>query len=296
MLGYGSSHRGSAADHAANGIALLAAMATLFGLSAWVIGGVQGLGLALVALAGTLAVAAGLPPAGVMRLHRGVPIEPGDAPELYALVAGLARQAGLDTIPTLYWLPQRRANAVAVSGSAESVIGVSDGLMRTLSPREVAGVLGHEIAHLAAGDIDWLRLSAAITQLTRLICTIGIVACVLLLLGGVATVPLWTVLFLAGAPTGMVLLQLGFSRAREFAADHMAAELTGDPAALASALRRIHGLDASPWGFVHRLQPMAPTWLSTHPDPRERIERLLALSAPRPTAGIRPLAGPWGRR
>ncbi len=267
--------RRAALEHTVNGLTLVGAMGATLLLAAWLIAGGQGVVLSLIVLAVTLVVATGLPPHLAMRLQRGVPVSPAEAPWLYAIAGRLSRRAGLEAIPQLYWLPQRRPNAVAVGTGSAAAIGLSDGLVRMLTRRELEGVLAHEVAHVAAGDTEWLRVTMGIAHVTRLTAVFGVIACTVVLLGGIGTVPVWAVLFLPLAPAGVTLLQLGFSRSREFAADLKAAELTGDPAGLASALGRIHAAFRPPWGLVGRLQPTVPAWLGTHPDPQERIERLL---------------------
>lgn len=285
-----SSLQTAAVEHAVNGLALVAAMGGTLMLAAWVIAGSQGVVLSLIVLGVTLLIATGLPPHLAMRLQRGVPVSPAEAPWLYSIAGRLAQRAGLEIIPQLYWLPQRRPNAVAVGTGKSAAVGLSDGLIRMLKRRELEGVLAHEVAHLAAGDTEWLRVTMGIAHVTRLTSVFGVIGCMMALLGGVATVPVWAVLFLPLAPAGVTLLQLGFSRTREFAADLRAAELTGDPVGLASALGRIHAAFRSSWGLVGRLQPSAPAWLSTHPDPQERIERLLR-HVPAQRAGQSPWHG-----
>ncbi len=278
----------AALEHAVNSLALIGAMGATLLFAAWLIAGTQGIVLSLVVLAVTLVVATSVPAHLAMRLQRGVPLSPAEAPWLYAIVGRLSRRACLETIPQLYRLPQRRPNAVAVGTGNAAAIGLSDGLVRILTRRELEGVLAHEVAHVAAGDTEWLRVTVGIAHVTRLTAVFGVIACTVFLLGGVGSVPVWAVLFLPLAPAGVTLLQLGFSRSREFAADLKAADLTGDPAGLASALGRIHAAFRSPWDLVGRLQPTVPAWLGTHPDPRERIERLM-----RHVPAQRMMRGPW---
>ena len=114
--------------------------------------------------------------------------------------------------------------------------------------RELTGVLGHEIAHIANEDLRVMGLADSISRLTHLLALLGQLAIVLslpALLLGVAEVNWPALLLLAVAPQLALLAQLGLSRVREFDADRLAAELTGDPHGLASALAKIERVSRS---------------------------------------------------
>jgi Do/DeqQ family serine protease len=200
------------------------------------------------------------------------------------------------------------ANAFTVGERDDAAIGLSDGVLRALGPREARAVLAHEIAHISAADIGLLRLTEILGQATRATCFLGLAGALLVFLTAGPVVPLWAVLLFAAAPTAVTLLQLAVSRNREFAADLTAAELSGDPLALISALDKIEGLTRR-----HLLRElgtlsgvMLPGWLRSHPPTPERAQRLMAhidrdklpapLAAP-PRDGdlpIRRALGPWG--
>lgn len=256
---------------------LLVGMAGVLGTVAWLVGGPTGI---VVAIVGTTVLALGmpaLPPPAVMRLYGAVPLAPYGAPALYRAVADLAGRAGLAIVPSLYILRAPGANAFTVGNARSAAIAVTDGLLRHLEERELRAVLAHEIAHLAAGDIDLMRLADVLATATRLIGTFGLVICLFAIVtAGPESVPAWVIWTLALAPLALALMQLGLSRSREFAADMAAVEITGDPVALAQALVRIERLTAwtlrRMFGTTTGLD--APSLLRTHPPTRERVARL----------------------
>jgi heat shock protein HtpX len=135
-----------------------------------------------------------------------------------------------------------------------AAIALTDGLLRSLTPRELTGVLGHEIAHIANDDLRVMGLADSISRLTHLMALLGqitILFSVPALLLGIVQVSWPALLLLAAAPQLALLAQLGLSRVREFDADRLAAELTGDPHGLASALAKIERVSHS-WRSVRR--------------------------------------------
>ena len=243
-----------------------------------------GLWLALAAAGFTLllepAAASGL----TLRLYGARPLHPDEAPDLWAVLRELAARAGLPAVPVPHYVPSGVVNAFATGSKHHAAIALTDGLLRSLTPRELTGVLGHEIAHIANEDLRVMGLADSISRLTHLLALLGQLAIVLslpALLLGVMEVNWPALLLLAVAPQLALLAQLGLSRVREFDADRLAAELTGDPHGLASALAKIERVSRSwrvwllpGWGNPE------PSWLRTHPATAERIERLLELAPP----------------
>ncbi|EOM7634255.1 zinc metalloprotease HtpX [Escherichia coli] len=243
-----------------------------------------GLWLALAAAGFTLllepAAASGL----TLRLYGARPLYPGEAPDLWAVLRELAARAGLPAVPVPHYVPSGVVNAFATGSKHHAAIALTDGLLRSLTPRELTGVLGHEIAHIANEDLRVMGLADSISRLTHLLALLGQLAIVLslpALLLGVAEVNWPALLLLAVAPQLALLAQLGLSRVREFDADRLAAELTGDPHGLASALAKIERVSRSwrAWLLPGWGNP-EPSWLRTHPATAERIERLLELAPP----------------
>lgn len=243
-----------------------------------------GLWLALAAAGFTLllepAAASGL----TLRLYGARPLYPDEAPDLWAVLRELAARAGLPAVPVPHYVPSGVVNAFATGSKHHAAIALTDGLLRSLTPRELTGVLGHEIAHIANEDMRVMGLADSISRLTHLLALLGQLAIVLslpALLLGVAEVNWPALLLLAVAPQLALLAQLGLSRVREFDADRLAAELTGDPHGLASALAKIERVSRSwrAWLLPGWGNP-EPSWLRTHPATAERIERLLELAPP----------------
>ncbi|MDR0175957.1 zinc metalloprotease HtpX [Enterobacter sichuanensis] len=243
-----------------------------------------GLWLALAAAGFTLllepAAASGL----TLRLYGARPLHPDEAPDLWAVLRELAARAGLPAVPVPHYVPSGVVNAFATGSKHHAAIALTDGLLRSLTPRELTGVLGHEIAHIANEDLRVMGLADSISRLTHLLALLGQLAIVLslpALLLGVTEVNWPALLLLAVAPQLALLAQLGLSRVREFDADRLAAELTGDPHGLASALAKIERVSRSwrAWLLPGWGNP-EPSWLRTHPATAERIERLLELTPP----------------
>ena len=243
-----------------------------------------GLWLALAAAGFTLllepAAASGL----TLRLYGARPLYPDEAPDLWAVLRELAARAGLPAVPVPHYVPSGVVNAFATGSKHHAAIALTDGLLRSLTPRELTGVLGHEIAHIANEDLRVMGLADSISRLTHLLALLGQLAIVLslpALLLGVTEVNWPALLLLAVAPQLALLAQLGLSRVREFDADRLAAELTGDPHGLASALAKIERVSRSwrAWLLPGWGNP-EPSWLRTHPATAERIERLLELAPP----------------
>jgi len=173
------------------------------------------------------------------------------------------------------------------------VIAISDGMLRSLDLRELAGVLAHEISHIRNRDLWLMSLADLIGRLTRLMTLLGLALLVVglpLWLGAAAQLPWALLLLLLFAPQLTMLLQLALSRAREFDADLDAAGLTGDPAGLASALLKLERRQRGVWEQI--LMPgrrlPEPSLLRSHPPTAQRVARLEALSgraAERPGIG-----------
>ncbi len=206
-----------------------------------------GLWLALTAAGFTLLLEPAPPPLTLLAGAR--PLHPDEAPDLWAVLRELAARAGLPTVPVPHYVPSGVVNAFATGSKHHAAIALTDGLLRSLTPRELTGVLGHEIAHIANEDLRVMGLADSISRLTHLLALLGQLAIVLslpTLLLGVTEVNWPALLLLAVAPQLALLAQLGLSRVREFDADRLAAELTGDPHGLASALAKIERVSRSP--------------------------------------------------
>jgi heat shock protein HtpX len=263
---------------------LLAAFVALVTIPAVVLWGLVGALVAVCLLALICTLALRMPPEAFMRLYQATRVPP-DESQLSSLVDVLAYRAGLRTRPDLYVIPSLTLNAFAAGSRAHSAIGVTEGLLRRLSLAETAGVLAHEMAHIRNNDLMVMGLADVITRVLLVMSytALGLALYnIVALFRGEDTVSWWAVLFLYLAPALSSLFQLGLSRAREFRADADAAALTGDPDALASALRRLESTTGHFWEDLMFPVPArrvpSPSLLRSHPDTGERIARLAALS------------------
>ncbi len=261
---------------------LVLAMAALLGYLAWAIGGWP---LALFALGVVGLVYAFNPvlsPRLILRLLRGRVIRYEEAPRLHAVLAALAARAHLPRVPTLYYIPSDVMNAFSTGTREEAVIAVSDGLLRRLGLRELAGVLAHELTHIRHNDIRVMTFADLTGRLTGVLSALGqfllLVNLPLLLFSDyrIAWLPILVLIF---APTLSALTQLALSRSREYEADLGAVQLTADPQGLASALEKMERYQGRLLEQIllpgQRLPE--PSLLRTHPATEERVRRLLDL-------------------
>lgn len=263
---------------------LLAAMTALAGYIGWSLFGTEGLvWAAALALAAT-GLGPRASPRWVLRLSGARELAPWQAPTLHSILQELAARAELPRAPRLYYMPSRALNAFATGSREDSAVALTDGLLRSLTLRELAAVLAHEIAHVAADDLKVMNLADVVGRLTALLSLAGQALLIAMLpaaaLRGYEP-PLDLVAVLILAPMLSLLLQLALSRTREYQADLAGAELVGDPAALASALDKLERLQG---GWMERMfmaGGRVPKWLRTHPPTAERIRRLAALLPPR---------------
>lgn len=263
-------------------LALLAFMAGFLGLLGWVLWG--GPGILLLLLGGALGVMLNpsISPLWVMRLYGGVRLGPDSAPGLITAVAELARRADLPAPPILFYVPSRMLNAFAVGSPRQSALALTDGLLHQLSPRELLGVLAHEISHIASNDLWVMGLADMFSRTTSMLSLLGQLLLLLnlpLILFAQVSINWLAILLLIFAPTLSALAQFALSRAREYDADLNAARLTGDPEGLARALARIEKVQG---GWMERIfmpgrRIPEPSLLRTHPETDERVARLMAL-------------------
>jgi len=221
-------------------------------------------------------------PALLFRFYHARPVSPRSGPGLYRLLTELSQRAGLSRPPTLYAIPSRMHNAFAVGTAPHAAIGVTDVLLRDFTPREIAGILAHEISHIRYRDTLVMGLADSLSRFAAFLSHLGLFLVLLnlpLILLGAARISWSALLLMLLAPTLASLLQLGLSRTREYAADAGGAQLTGAPEGLASALLKLERIQGGAWErilFPGRRNP-EPSLLRTHPPTEERVQRLLEL-------------------
>jgi heat shock protein HtpX len=289
---------------------ILLALAGLAAAIGHLAAGPLGLGVGLGFAAMTLALSAA-PGEAVFRQALGAaPLSPFQAPGLHAMLATLSARAGLAAAPRLWLLPQPHLQAVAAGTTAAPGIGVTRSLVEALPPEELAAVLAHEVSHVRDGDLFVLRLATIAATATRAMAQAGLVVAIFAGFGAIGGHPLLPVLLIL-SPLVADLLTLSLTRAREFLADAGAAELTGDPAALAAALRRLERIQGDDFERMAARGPRWLRWFRTHPTVAQRVAALAAITVtegrarqdweapwpvpPAPPARVTGRRNPWAR-
>lgn len=258
----------------------------LLAVTAWAFAGWTGIVWAVAFGAVSLAAVNRVSPELVLTMYKARPVTRTEFPEGLDLVDELARRAALPKAPRLHVVPSTLLNAFAVGRRDDAAIAVTDALLQRLTMRELAGVLAHEVSHIAHGDIKVMALADIVSRFTSVMSTIGLFSLFFNLvaaIGGMAPqIPWLAVLVLLAAPTVGGLLQLALSRTREFAADLGAAMLTGDPDGLASALAKLERWQGRMWEamVLPGSRTPVPSVLRSHPKTQDRIDRLMALKTP----------------
>jgi heat shock protein HtpX len=223
--------------------------------------------------------------------YRAQPISSHQAPELHQMVARLAQRAGIPQ-PQIYVIPGAAANAFATGRDPNhAAIAVTEGIVNLLPADELEGVIAHELSHILNRDTLTQAVAATIAGAISFLAQMLSYA---MWFGGFSRDengpnPLALLGTVILAPIAATVLQLGLSRTREFSADAGAAKLTGNPQALARALKRLAAsaqrrpmagnpafeplmiVNAVPKRFLSNL-------FSTHPSTEERVERLLGMA------------------
>lgn len=270
---------------------LMAAIVALFGTVGALLGGAQGMVLALL-LGGAMNLwAYWFSDKMVLRLYNAQEVDETSAPGLYRMVRELADRAGIP-MPRVYLIDEDQPNAFATGRNPENAaVAATTGIMRMLTERELRGVMAHELAHVRHRDILISTISATVAGAISSLAQFG------MFFGGRddegrPANPVVSLIVMIVAPLAAMLIQFAISRAREFEADRGGAEISGDPQALASALDKIHryarGIpfataEAHPaTAQMMIMNPLSGGGLaglfSTHPDTGERIARLHAMA------------------
>ena len=233
----------------------------------------------------------------VLKMYGAQEISANDDPELYGIVRELAGRAGLP-MPRVYVIPEETPNAFATGRNPEhAAVAVTQGIRRILDKRELAGVLGHELSHVKHRDI---LISSIAATLAGAISYLAYMAQWAAIFGGGSRdreeggSNIFSLLFMMiVAPLAASLIQMAVSRSREYMADEGGAKVSGDPLALASALRKLEMgaqniplqvSDATANSTAHMfiVNPLTGAGFaklfSTHPPMEERIARLEAMA------------------
>ena len=221
----------------------------------------------------------------VLSQYKAHQVDENSAPALYGIVKRLAERANLP-MPKVYIIDDQVPNAFATGRNPEhAAVAVTTALMNYLSPKEIEGVLGHEMTHVKNRDI---LISTVAASLAGVITTVSRFA---LWFGGGSrdrnnSNPIASILLLILAPIAAALIQMAVSRSREYKADEGGGALCGNPNYLADALEKIsqystrrtmrNATEATAHMFI--MCPFSAKDMqklfSTHPSTEERVALL----------------------
>lgn len=276
---------------------LLAGMTALFLGAGYLLGGEGGMVLALFVALGMNAFAYWNSDKVVLRMYRAREVDGRSAPELFGIVRQLADRARLP-MPRVYLIESEQPNAFATGRNPQNAaVAATTGLLRRMNAEQVAGVMAHELAHVKNRDTLIMTVTATLAGALSMLANFG------LFFGGNRNNPLGFVgvlLMAILAPVAAMLVQFAISRSREYEADRIGAEISGQPLWLASALERLEAaarrIDNQPaernpaTAHMFIVNPLhahrVDNLFSTHPSIANRVARLRAM------AGAS--AGPWG--
>ncbi|TIP83215.1 MAG: zinc metalloprotease HtpX [Mesorhizobium sp.] len=301
---------------------LLAAMTALFMGVGYLIGGSGGMVIALLIAAAMNLFSYWNADKMVLSMHRAVEVDERNAPEYYAIVQSLARQAGLP-MPKTYLIDNPQPNAFATGRNPQNAaVAATTGLLQQLSHEEVAAVMAHELAHVQHRDTLTMTIVATLAG------AISMLGNFAFFFGGNrdnnnSLGIIGVLVAMIVAPFAAMIVQMAISRTREYEADRRGAEICGQPLWLASALdkiargaERIRNPDAErnpATAHLFIINPLSgermDSLFSTHPNTDNRIAALQAMAQdmaggapasarqpmPRQADGQRP-SGPWEKR
>jgi len=271
---------------------LLAFLTALLLVVGEVLGGSGGLTIALILALGMNFVSYWYSDKIALSMAGAHEVTPAEAPDLHAIVADVARKAGLPK-PRVYIVDNASPNAFATGRDPQhAAVAATSGILQILSPDELAGVLAHEMAHIRNRDTLIATIAATIAGAITYLAQMGQWALIFggfggrrdSRNGGFGGGEALLMIFLA--PVAALLIQLALSRSREYNADATGARITGDPLALANALERLERQIAyrpmtnaapttAPLYIVNPFGPgMVQKLFSDHPPTAERVARL----------------------
>ena len=273
---------------------LMAGIVALFGVVGAALGGQGGMMIALLIAAAMNVYAYWFSDQAVLKMYNAqeVTVENSQFRGFYNMVKALAENAQLP-MPRVYVIDEAQPNAFATGRNPEhAAVAATTGIMQALSERELRGVMAHELAHVKHRDTLISTISATLAGAISSIGSFGMLFAGQNASGERNVHPIVAILVMILAPIAAMLIQMAISRAREFEADRMGAEISRDPKALASALEKIHNYAQQiPMDMAERhpetgqmmiINPLSggsiDSLFSTHPRTEERVARLLAMT------------------
>jgi heat shock protein HtpX len=270
---------------------LLAGMTALFmGIGA-LIGGQQGMLIAFVIAAGMNVFSYWNSDKMVLSMHGAQEVDEQSAPELVRMVRELSNRAGLP-MPKVYLMDNPQPNAFATGRNPENAaVAATTGLMQMLNRDEIAGVMAHELAHIKNRDTLIMTITATFAGAISMLVNFGMMFGGNRNNNGIGMIG--TIAMMILAPLAAMIVQMAISRTREYAADRMGAEISGNPMSLASALNKISGaahvienVDAErnpATAHMFIINPLSGARMdnlfSTHPAVENRIAQLEQIAA-----------------
>ena len=226
-----------------------------------------------------------------LAMYRAQPVTREQLPRAYQVVERLTQKIGIP-MPKMYVIPTESPNAFATGRNPEHAsVAMTEGILNLLNDEELEGVLAHELGHVRNRDILISSVAATLAGAITMLARMGYWASLFGMGGGdredrEGGGGFMALLMLILAPIAATLIQLAVSRSREYQADATGAQLTGNPYALANALRKLDGyskrvpMQASPSNaHLFIVAPLLGGFsfanlFSTHPPIAKRIERL----------------------
>jgi heat shock protein HtpX len=277
---------------------LLTLMTVFFMFIGQLLGGRQGLIIAFLFAAAMNLFSYWYSDKIVLRMYKAREATPGQAPELYGIVQDLAGKAGLPT-PKVYIIPQESPNAFATGRNPENaVVAVTEGLLKIMNRDELAGVLGHELAHVKNRDILIGSIAATMAGAIMMLASIARWSAIFGVgsddnegLGGFGLIVMSIL-----APIAAILIQTAISRSREYMADASGARFAQNNEGLASALEKLGAYSAkrpmnanASTAHMFIVNPLSGqkmmSLFSTHPPLNDRIAKLRGFQAPKDDSG-----------
>lgn len=218
---------------------LMAAIVALFGFIGGLLGGSQGMFIALLFAGGMNLWAYWFSDSMVLKMYNAKPVDAQTAPEFYGMVKELAANAGIP-MPKVYLIQEDQPNAFATGRNPENAaVAATTGIMRILTHRELRGVMAHELAHIKHRDTLISTITASVAGAISALANFAMFFSHSGNNSQRNANPIVAILIMILAPLAAGLIQMAISRTREFSADAGGAAISNDPLSLASALEKI---------------------------------------------------------